>query len=595
MEDDKNKTRISLKRIWRMIRPSVRSIWYWYPLMCFLSVMMAVISVAEPYIYGNVVDILIRSVSVKRAAGETLVILWPFMLWWGVLLVAELVGSGAWNYLRWFIGNKLSTDFAVRLYTRMLELDVRRFQSEKGGEILRRFSNAWDALHALNNNLVSEYLNASARFILATGLGLWIDWRLTLVALIPVPINIVIGLVQIRVSEKDQHQANKLWDEATGMAGDAFDNITSMKAFRGEARSVSLLEKVANQARSFQTQVNKKWALIEMISGPTYVLGRLAIFFVGGYFVLNGTATVGTLIIFLGFVSSIYGSVQQIMNALPEFIRNSVRMMRAADYREEIPEIRNKPDALKVKRLLGDVNIEHVSYRYRDGGLVLKDVDVHIPAGKTFALVGESGAGKSTLAQMLMRFHDPKSGRIVIDGHDIRDLTLDSLRSNIGFVMQENLLFHDTIYNNLKFAKPSASEKEIIEAAKRAQAHDFIKNLKNGYKTVVGERGVKLSGGEKQRVALARVLLADPPILVLDEATSALDSKTEHALQAALHEVMQDRTAIVIAHRLSTVMQADRILVMDKGRIVDQGKHEELITRSGLYKQYWEIQAGGYV
>ncbi len=595
MEDDVINARISPKRIWNMVRPAVGAVWFWYPLLAFLSILMAVITVAEPFIYGSIVDILISSVSAKKSAGETIGTLWPLLTWWGVLLLGELVGAGFWNYVRWYVGNKMSTHFAVMLYARMLELDVRRFQEEKGGELLRRFNNAWDALSHINSILVSEYLNATSRFLMALGLGLWLDWRLTLVALIPVPINILIGLLHIRVSEKDQLKANKLWDEASGMAGDAFDNITSMKAFRGEARSVGLLNKEADQARRFQMRVNVKWAIVEMVSGPTYILGRLAIFFAGGYFVLNGTATVGTLIIFLGFVSAIYGAVQQIMNSLPELLRSLVRMMRAVNFWEEIPAVRNTPGAKVIKRLKGDIVFDHVSYRYRDGKDVLHGLDMHIPTGKTYAMVGESGAGKSTFAQMLMRFHDPKSGRIKIDDIDIRDIDLGSLRSNIGFVMQENMLFHDTILNNLKFAKPSATEKEIIEAAKRAQAHDFIKNLKHGYKTVVGERGVKLSGGEKQRIALARVLLANPPILVLDEATSALDSKTEHALQAALREVMKDRTTLVIAHRLSTVLQADRIIVMHKGRIVDQGRHEELITRGGLYKQYWEIQAGGYV
>lgn len=196
---------------------------------------------------------------------------------------------------------------------------------------------------------------------------------------------------------------------------------------------------------------------------------------------------------------------------------------------------------------------------------------------------------------MMLRFEDPKSGSVLIDDRNLQELTLNSLRKNVGFVMQENLLFHDTIFNNIKLAKPGASEKKIIEAAKRAQAHNFISKLPDGYKSMVGERGVKLSGGEKQRIALARVFLEDPPILVLDEATSALDSKTEHQLQQALEEVMKNRTTIVIAHRLSTVMAADNILVMDKGKIVDQGTHEELIKRGGLYKNYWEIQAGGYV
>ncbi|MEI7512821.1 MAG: ABC transporter ATP-binding protein [Candidatus Uhrbacteria bacterium] len=595
MEEEKIKKGISLKRIWKMVWPSVRTFWYIYPIIVVLTVALTAMTVIEPLIYGRVVDSLVNTVGAHTPIDLAFQSLIPLLFWWAMLVLGETFCSSIWNYSRWKINNELSSRFATALYRRMIELDVRRFQEEKGGEVMRRYNNAWDALHLVSNTFWQGYFSATLRLFGALGVGLWIDWRLALIALIPVPINVTIGLFNIKVTSKDQRKANDIWDETSGHAGDAFDNITAIKAFRGESRSVSLTEAIIQKAISFQNRVNIKWALGEGISGPTYVLGRLAIFFAGGYFVLNGTTTIGTLIVFLGFVSFIYGAVQQIMMALPETTRALHRLNRAADYWEEIPEIRNRPNAKIVKRLKGDITFDRVSYGYRNGRVVLHGIDLHIPQGQTFAMVGESGAGKSTFAQMLMRFHDPKSGSIKIDGLDIRDLDLGSLRSNIGFVMQENMLFHDSIINNIKFARPGAAEKEIVEAAKRAQAHEFIKGLKNGYKTVVGERGVKLSGGEKQRIALARVLLANPPILVLDEATSALDSKTEHSLQAALREVMKDRTTLVIAHRLSTVMQADQIIVMHKGKIVDQGKHEELIKRGGLYKQYWEIQAGGYV
>jgi glucan exporter ATP-binding protein len=578
-----------------MLGPILKRIWFFYPWLIFLALGLSVLAVAEPFLYGKIIDTLIGSLQDKSAAQETFWAIFPFLGLWLVFVFAETLLAGTFTFATWVVGNRLANTFLVELYRRILRLDVKKFHEMKGGEILRRFNNAWDATWQLNLYLIKDYLSAFMRLSMALGVGLWIDWRLTLVTLTPVPIIMFLGIFNLKRTEPAQHEVNKLYDEVSGHVGDAFDNITSMKAFRGEETSISLVDKEMKGAHRLQSLVNRKWALGETIIGPTYLLGRLAIFASGAWFVLNGTSTLGTLIMFLGFVSFIYGSIQQVSFSLPEMARALVRIMRATEFWEEIPMVKDRPGAKAAKNVKGLIEFAQVEYGYHDGNSVLQGVSFTIPAGQTLALVGESGAGKSTLAQMLLRFFDPKSGSILIDGLDIRDIKLDSLRANIGFVMQENLLFHDTILNNIRFAKPSASEKDIIAAAKRAQAHEFIKGLKNGYKTVVGERGVKLSGGEKQRVALARVLLADPPILVLDEATSALDSKTEHALQMALHEVMKNRTTLVIAHRLSTVMNADNILVMHKGRIVDHGKHADLIQRGGLYKQYWEIQAGGYV
>lgn len=593
--EDEEKPRISYKRIFWMLLPTLKRYWYYFPIIAFLSIFLSALAVGEPFLYGMIVDSIVHSVAGKVAMPRAFAAIAPFLTIWIVLVLLQTVLTGVATFLRWYARNKQYSHFLVELYRRMLDLDVHRFQEEKGGELLRRFDNSWEALFNLNNQFTGVYLDAITRLILALGVGLWVDWRLTLVALSPVPIIIAIGYFNLLYTEKDQKKANDRYDAISGNVGDTFDNITTVKAFCGEDRSVEVSKKKIWEAYAFQNRVNIRWAIGDGLIGPTYLIGRLAIFFVGTFFVLQGTSSIGTLIMFLGFVSFMYGSVQQIMFGLPDVARSFVRLSKTTDYWEEVPAIKDRPGAKSVKRLEGDVIFDGVTYGYHDGEAVLHGVSFEIPTGQTFALVGESGAGKSTLAQMMLRFHDPKSGRILIDGLDLRDIKLDSLRSNIGFVMQENLLFHDTILNNIRFAKPSASEREIIAAAKRAQAHDFIKGLKNGYKTIVGERGVKLSGGEKQRVALARVLLADPPILVLDEATSALDSKTEHALQTALHEVMKNRTTLVIAHRLSTVMNADNILVMHKGKIVDQGKHADLIQRGGLYKQYWEIQAGGYV
>jgi len=343
-------------------------------------------------------------------------------------------------------------------------------------------------------------------------------------------------------------------------------------------------------------RIDKGWAVVDATQGGVYVGGRLLLFVSGVYLVASGATTIGVVVMFLGLAGRYYGSVQQILAQAPHGLKSMSSLNRLLRLWNSIPVIQEAEKPISMKKVSGDIVFDDVSFTYKQGQKhVLRDISYHIKPGQTIALVGSSGAGKSTLAKMLPRFYDPTEGAILLDGVDMRQISLKDLRRNIGFVMQENLLFHDTIFKNIAFVRPGASKRAVVQAAKRAQVHDFIMSTPQGYGTQVGERGVKLSGGQKQRIALARILLADPPVLVLDEATSALDSKTEHDLQAALLEVFKDRTTIVIAHRLSTVIHADVILVMEKGRIVDMGKHNQLIKKPGLYKEYWQIQAGGYV
>lgn len=594
MKDEEGQP-ISYRRIFSMILPIFRKNWKNLPFFVVMAGGVAAVTLSEPYIYGSIIDRVTSAVQRHTSVSFAFQSLSPFLIAWACLVIFGSLLFAIFSYLRGSYGSVLANNLGIALYERMLRLDVRHFQEKRGGEMLRRFNNPQEGIFSLFNHVVNDYLIAFFLFSFALGYGLWIDWRLTLVALVPVPIVVGVAFWNLKRVEPAQQATEVLWDEVSGFVGDSFTNITTTKAFSGEISGKNKLEKLYALANVRQNSITKLWATGDAILGGAHTAGRLAIFLVGTWLVLSGQTTLGTLIMFLGFLSSLYGAVSQSALALPEVTRALSRLSRGAELSFETPNIRELPTAKTVKRLHGNIVFDHVTYGYQKGSTVLNDISFTIPEGRTIALVGESGAGKSTLAQLLLRFFDPTEGRVLVNGIDIRELTLKSLRSNVGFVMQENLLFHDTILNNILFARPGASKQDVIDAAKRAQAHEFVSRLKKGYQTMVGERGVKLSGGEKQRIALARVLLADPPILVLDEATSALDSKTEHALQVALHEVVRNRSTLVIAHRLSTVMQADQIIVMDHGKIADHGKHEELIRKEGLYKQYWEIQAGGYV
>lgn len=562
----------------------------------FLATIISVLSVAEPYIYGSIIDSVTQSVSSGVTPTLGFQAITPYLLQWTIVVLAVTVLTAVHVWFVWYLGNQLNYRSGEAMFRKMLGLTVHRFQDERAGAMLHRFNTADEALWGLNTQVFRSLLQSLITFCVVVGVGYVLDWRLMLTALAVVPIILIMGIWNHHVSMFRQEAMSEKWEATSGFVGDAFSNITTVQSEAGEEMVVKKFIRAFVQVLKEQLRLNVQWAILDAGGGGTFIIGRLLLFFVGIKFVFDGTTTLGTLVMFLGFAGSMYGTVQTVMNEIPMATKSLNRLSRAARIFDEVPEIRDGEEVRKAPKLKGNVEFDHVSFRYKDGSAsVLNDVSFSIPAGKTYAIIGESGAGKSTLAKLMVRFADPTKGIIRVDGIDVREMTLASLRPQVGFVMQENLLFHESILYNMRFAKPNASKEEVVEAAKRAQAHDFISKLPKGYDTVVGERGVKLSGGQKQRIALARVLLANPPILVLDEATSALDSKTEHDLQKALKEVMKNRTTIVIAHRLSTVMDADNILVMDKGRIVDQGRHEELINRDNLYRQFWEIQAGGYV
>lgn len=585
---------ITIKQIWRMVAPSIKKEWKYIPMFFVFAMLTTAISVSEPYIYGRIIDIIIEG-SGTGSLSEILNQVFPFLAAWGGVLVGELITSAAFVYLVWLFGNIWQGDLLNRLYQHILRLDLGVFEKQKSGEVAQRYLSAWHAFWMTASFLTKDALEATFRFIFGVALGLFLSPMLTLVTVATLPFVLFVAYFNYRISKEDQDVYNTYWEKSSGYITDTFANIKTVKSYSAENRSAKLQLKNYFEAVKHQLRANKKWAIADGLIGMVYTSGRLAIFVVGIILVTNGSATIGTVVAFIGITNFIYGALERVTGGLIEMTDRLSKIRKITHLYYTEGAIQEIDDPVTPKTLSGAIELKDVSFRYTKNKTILNAVNLTIEPGSTVAIVGESGAGKSTLVKLLMRFYDVSEGAIMMDGHDIRDMSLDSLRGNIGFVMQEHILFHETIEENIRYAKPNATKKEILAAAKRAQAHGFIEHLEKGYKTIVGDRGIRLSGGEKQRIALARVFLEDPPILILDEATSALDSKTEHELQMALEEVMKDRTSIVIAHRLSTVMQADMIIVMDEGKIVDSGKHADLIKKSGPYKEYWQIQAGGYV
>ncbi len=383
---------------------------------------------------------------------------------------------------------------------------------------------------------------------------------------------------------------NEMDSKANTRAIDSLLNYETVKYFNNEGFESRCYDDNLSSWEKAAIRNQTSLSLLNMGQGAIVAGGVTVLMLMAGNGVLKGTMTIGDLVLVNAFLIQLYMPLHFLGFVYREIRHSLADMERMFGLLDQPPEVRDKPDAKDIVITGGHVRFERVNFFYEPDRQILFDVDFEIPAGRKVAVVGASGGGKSTLARLLFRFYDVTSGRILIDGQDIRDVTQQSLRANIGIVPQDTVLFNDTIYYNIAYGHPDASRKEVIQAAKHAHIHHFIESLPKKYDTLVGERGLKLSGGEKQRVAIARTILKNPRILVFDEATSALDSKSEKAIQAALREIATNHTTLVIAHRLSTVMDADQILVMDHGRIVERGTHEALLAHHGAYAQLWALQ-----
>ena len=383
---------------------------------------------------------------------------------------------------------------------------------------------------------------------------------------------------------------NEMDSKANTRAVDSLLNYETVKYFGNEGYEAQRYDSTLATWESAAVRNQTSLSVLNVGQGAIIASGVTALMLMAANGVTKGTMTLGDLVLVNSFLIQLYMPLHFLGFVYREIRHSLADMERMFNLLDQAPEVYDKPGARELDVRNGTIRFEHVSFGYDARRQILSDVDFQVPAGHKVAVVGASGAGKSTLSRLLFRFYDVGSGRILIDGQDIRDVTQHSLRAAIGIVPQDTVLFNDTIYYNIAYGRPDATREEIVQVARAAHIHQFIESLPDKYESLVGERGLKLSGGEKQRVAIARTLLKNPRVLIFDEATSALDSKTERAIQAELQEIARNHTTLVIAHRLSTVMDADQILVMDHGRIVERGTHGELIVRSGVYAHLWALQ-----
>ena len=595
------------------------------------------LALVSPLIFRQLIDTILPNKDLRGLTLYAAALLLVPLLQGGVSVVQRRLNAT--------VGEGVIYDLRVALFARLQRMSLRFFTNTRVGELMSRLNNdVVGAQNAISNTIVGIATNI-VQTIAILAVMLTLEWRLTLVSILILPLFI---LVSRRLGKTLRDIARRAMDANAAMNAHMNETLNIggallIKLFGRGTDEVGRFSQRARQVREIGINRAVVGSSFFVFIGLVGAIGTALVYGLGGYFVIKDTFTIGTIVAFGSYLTTLYGALQGLAGAPVEFSTSMVsfeRVFEVIDLPRDIPE---KENPLILENVRGDLAFENVTFRYQvDESQLLKDVkrygkmedvggvlsgagserkkegnqgfesgaadeederhstqarelalegiDFLAKAGQLVALVGPSGAGKTTLTYLIPRLYDPTDGVIRLDGHDLKDLSLDSLSSAIGMVTQETYLFHDTLRTNLTYARPDATQAEIEEAARAAHIHDFILDLPGGYDTVAGERGYRLSGGEKQRIALARVILKDPRILVLDEATSHLDSESEALIQDALKEVMAGRTNIVIAHRLSTILAADLILVMDRGRIVERGTHKELLAQGGLYTQLYETQ-----
>lgn len=570
----------------RFVKP-----YYWEII---LTLIIGVIKFAIPLFIPFLTKIVIDDIILNPALTDSDKI--EQLIYWlgGSIIIFFIIRPPIEYYRQYFaqhVGNKVLFDIRKELYVHLQKLSLKFYSNNRAGEIISRVINDVEATkNFVMIGLMNLWLDMTT-ILIVIGIMLTMDWQLTIVAIISLPLFAIsvkyfFGRLRSLTRERSQALAN-----VQSYLHERVSGISIVKSFALEEHEQKIFDK-ENGAFLDKSIDHTKWnaksfAVVNTITdiAPLLVIGY------AGFQVINGNLTVGTMAAFIGYIERLYAPLRRLMNSSTTLTQSIASMDRMFSLMDEEYDVQDKPNAKALPPVVGKVEFENVEFKYEEeGNTILKNVNFTIYPGETAAFVGMSGGGKSTIVSLIPRFYDVTSGAVKIDGNDVRDVNIQSLRSQIGIVLQDNILFSDSVKKNILMGKPDATDEEVIAAAKAANAHDFIMELPDGYDTKVGERGVKLSGGQKQRIAIARVFLKNPPILVLDEATSALDLESEALIQDSLDRLASDRTTIIIAHRLSTITHADKIYVIDHGEVVEEGTHESLMEKKGAYYDLFQIQ-----
>ena len=521
-------------------------------------------------------------------------LIWLLLAAFGALMASQIV-SILVSYLNGWISQRIIYDMKNQMYRHLQAMPHAFYTTEKQGDIITRMNTDISGVSSVISGTLSSIVSNIATVVTTLVAMFTLSPLLALVGIVVIPLLILptrsAGKTRFALLQKSQEkhdEMNQILTETLSVSGSML-----VKIFTREEKEYEKFEKVNSEATELALKESRSGKIFMAAMGMFTQLGPLLIYFAGGLFIMknfDAALTVGTVTTMVSLVNRLYRPVESLLNIGVDFTRSLALFERIFDYFDREVTIKSPENGLKPDMQDEPVAYEHVAFSYNPGVQILKDVNFKVPGGQMFAIVGPSGSGKSTIVNLLPRLYDVDSGSVTVAGVDVRDIDLTWLRQNIGLVTQETYLFNGTIRENLLYAKDDATEEELIEACKIANIHNFILSQEKGYETEVGNRGLKLSGGEKQRLSIARVILKNPKILILDEATSALDSISESAIQDALDAVMAGRTSIVIAHRLSTILKADQILVISDGVIKEQGTHDELLKMNGIYRNLYETQ-----
>ena len=585
-EEKKNMPKVSgalIRRILSYLTP------YWPQfLLVFVTILVsALLGLLPSIITGRIVD--------EALVGKNMVLLIRLLILAFVTLTASQVISVLESYINAWISQRIIFDMKNQMYDHLQHMPHAFFTSEKQGDIITRMNTDISGVSSVISGTLSSIVSNIATVVTTLVALFTMSWQLALVGIVVLPLLILptksVGKKRYQLltdSQAKQDEMNQLINETLSVSGSLLVKLFTREE-REYERFVNVNEEVTRL--SLKEQQSGRW--FRVVMGLFTQLGPLLIYFAGGYFIIAKSdpgLTVGTITATVSLVNRLYRPVESLLNIHVDFTRSLALFTRIFDYFDMENPIQSPENGARPDVSEGDIVYEHVAFSYDPEKPLLTDIDFAVPAGKMYAIVGPSGSGKSTIVNLIPRLYDVTGGSVKIAGVDVRDFDLEYLRAQIGVVTQDSYLFNGTIRENLLYAKENATQEELDAACYIANLNDFIAAQPEGYETMVGNRGLKLSGGEKQRLSIARVILKDPRILILDEATSALDSITENAIQEALEALMEGRTSIVIAHRLSTILKADEILVVKNGTIAEQGSHEKLLALDGTYRELYETQ-----
>lgn len=572
-----------IKRILSYLKP------YWFKfVLVFITILMsATVGLMPSIITGMIVD--------QALVGENMELLIQLLLMaLAALLASQLIGVLE-SYINAWISQKIIYDMKNQMYKHLQYMPHSFFTTEKQGDIITRMNTDISGVSGVISGTLSSCVSNIAT-VVTTSVALFsMSWQLALVGIVVIPILIIptrtVGKTRYKLlteSQAKNDEMNQVIEETLSVSGSML-----MKLFTREEKEFANFEKINDEVTKLSLKEQNSGRWFRVVMGMFTQLAPLLIYFAGGYLIINKldlSLTVGTITATVALINRLYRPVESLLNIQVDFTRSLALFTRIFDYLDRENTITNPEDGKKPDVANKEIEYKHVSFGYDSEKLILEDINFTVPGGQMYAVVGPSGSGKSTVVNLIPRLYDVNGGSVTIAGVDVRDFDLTYLRQNIGVVTQDTYLFNGTILDNLRYANEDATIEEIKEACKIANIHEFIESQPEGYDTKVGNRGLKLSGGEKQRISIARVILKNPNILILDEATSALDSISESSIQDALESMMEGRTSIVIAHRLSTILKADKILVVKNGVIMESGSHEELLAKNGIYRELYETQ-----